>query len=189
MPANSTATGRSYQHDGQQVWLKLRGQVLQEMALAAGGAYIPAGTKLVDMSQSFTASTLPGRAARLRDGSHPGSPRFPGFQAVGSYWPCWNLCSSTTAASALPRSAATVRPQAAGDRRQAAAAVTALALGLGISPRSAKAAAPKTYDLRSGQPVHRVGRVREAAADYLEASASAPELQELIYNRLSLTKW
>jgi Ca-activated chloride channel family protein len=46
--------GRGYLlHDGQQVWSKLNGSVLAEVANVTGGAYIPAGTKRVDMADVY----------------------------------------------------------------------------------------------------------------------------------------
>lgn len=45
---------RTYlQYDGQEVWSKLDTRTLEEMALAGGGAYIPAGTSQVDMGQIY----------------------------------------------------------------------------------------------------------------------------------------
>lgn len=47
------------QHEGQTVWSKLNGQILSELATSTGGAYIPAGTKRVDMQgvyQGYIAS-------------------------------------------------------------------------------------------------------------------------------------
>lgn len=40
-------------HNGQQVWSKLDGQVLAEIAKATGAAYIPAGTKQVNMATIY----------------------------------------------------------------------------------------------------------------------------------------
>ncbi len=45
---------RTYlQHDGQEVWSKLDTSTLEHMALAGGGAYIPAGTSQVDLGQIY----------------------------------------------------------------------------------------------------------------------------------------
>lgn len=41
------------QHDGEQVWSKLQGDVLQQVAVDTDGAYIPAGTKQVDMGNVY----------------------------------------------------------------------------------------------------------------------------------------
>ena len=40
-------------HDGQQVWSKQNGDILREIATATEGAYIPAGTKQVDMADVY----------------------------------------------------------------------------------------------------------------------------------------
>ena len=40
-------------HEGEEVWSKLDAQLLQDVALAANGAYIPAGTGNVDMGQIY----------------------------------------------------------------------------------------------------------------------------------------
>ncbi|MCC7086200.1 MAG: VWA domain-containing protein [Pirellulales bacterium] len=50
-----TADGRQHwlQYEGQDVWTKMNGQVLQEVALAGHGAYVPAGTKHVAMDQVY----------------------------------------------------------------------------------------------------------------------------------------
>lgn len=40
-------------HDGQTVWSKQNGEILREVALATDGAYIPAGTKQVDMASVY----------------------------------------------------------------------------------------------------------------------------------------
>src|SRR5262249_26474395 len=52
-----TADGRQnwLQYEGEEVWTKMNGAVLQEVALAADGAYVPAGTKHVSMDQVYKA--------------------------------------------------------------------------------------------------------------------------------------
>ncbi|HVT30841.1 MAG TPA: VWA domain-containing protein [Lacipirellulaceae bacterium] len=40
-------------YDGQQVWSKLRGDILRQVATVTGGAYIPAGTKQVNMADVY----------------------------------------------------------------------------------------------------------------------------------------
>ncbi len=41
------------QHDGQPVWSKLHGDILRQVATETDGAYVPAGTKQVDMSDVY----------------------------------------------------------------------------------------------------------------------------------------
>jgi Ca-activated chloride channel family protein len=51
IPIRLASGGRSYlQHNGQQVWSKMNGDILKEVAMTTDGAYIPAGTKQVDMA-------------------------------------------------------------------------------------------------------------------------------------------
>ena len=57
VPGREDRRGRSMEpylkYDGQTVWSKLDGTTLKEIALATEGAYIPAGTKYVDMGQVY----------------------------------------------------------------------------------------------------------------------------------------
>lgn len=49
-----TRRGESFvEHQGQQVWSKLDGKILEEIASSSSGAYIPAGTKRVDMGAVY----------------------------------------------------------------------------------------------------------------------------------------
>ncbi|MEM8678072.1 MAG: VWA domain-containing protein [Planctomycetota bacterium] len=51
IPVGQNATGRRFlTHEGQQVWSKLNGEVLEQIALSSNGAYVPAGTMQVDMA-------------------------------------------------------------------------------------------------------------------------------------------
>ncbi len=46
--------GRDYlQYEGQQVWSKMNGQILSQIATETNGAYIPAGTKRVNMADVY----------------------------------------------------------------------------------------------------------------------------------------
>ena len=58
IPDNGAATRRSrteqfVQHNGQQVWSKLNGSVLKQIATESNAAYIPAGTKRVNMADVY----------------------------------------------------------------------------------------------------------------------------------------
>ncbi len=48
------------EHDGQQVWSKLDGKLLQEIAIKTSGVYIPAGTRAYDLGELYV-SHLQGR--------------------------------------------------------------------------------------------------------------------------------
>lgn len=58
VPVNGTAS--FVEHEGQQVWSKLNGTLLQEIALKTSGVYIPAGTRAYDLGELYT-SHLHGR--------------------------------------------------------------------------------------------------------------------------------
>lgn len=47
------------QHNGQEVWTKMDPTTLQQMALAGDGAYIPAGTRIVDLGQIYQERMAP----------------------------------------------------------------------------------------------------------------------------------
>ena len=53
VPIRSDGRRDYLQHDGQQVWSKLDGQTLTEIAELTHGAYIPAGTKQVNMADVY----------------------------------------------------------------------------------------------------------------------------------------
>ena len=49
----SQAGSRFLEHEGQQVWSKLNGQILEQVATTSNGAYVPAGTKQVNMADVY----------------------------------------------------------------------------------------------------------------------------------------
>ncbi len=53
IPIHSGNGGEFLQHEGEQVWSKLDGDVLRQVAIDTGGAYVPAGTKQVNMSDVY----------------------------------------------------------------------------------------------------------------------------------------
>ncbi|MCD4825026.1 MAG: VWA domain-containing protein [Phycisphaerae bacterium] len=54
IPVRRTGEGTFYlKQNGQEVWTKLDGKMLEKTALAGGGAYIPAGTRQVDMAEVY----------------------------------------------------------------------------------------------------------------------------------------
>ena len=54
IPVRLASQNRAYlQHNGEEVWSRMNGEVLKEVALAGEGAYIPAGTKQVDMGDVY----------------------------------------------------------------------------------------------------------------------------------------
>ncbi len=54
IPVERNAQGTRYLvYDGQEVWTKMDERVLREVALAGGGAFVPAGTGQVDMARAY----------------------------------------------------------------------------------------------------------------------------------------
>ncbi len=54
IPMGQTASGRRFlEHKGEQVWSKLNGRILEQVALKTDGAFVPAGTKQVDMADIY----------------------------------------------------------------------------------------------------------------------------------------
>ena len=53
IPHSGPGDEQFLKHDGQQVWSKLNGQVLRALATETDGAYIPAGTKQVNMADVY----------------------------------------------------------------------------------------------------------------------------------------
>ncbi len=53
VPESESEQGNYIRYKGQQVWSKLNGKVLQEIAEKTNGAYIPAGTRRVNMSDVY----------------------------------------------------------------------------------------------------------------------------------------
>ncbi len=52
-PQRGTPTGGFVQYNGQQVWSKMNGTVLRQVAEQSDGAYIPAGTRRVNMADVY----------------------------------------------------------------------------------------------------------------------------------------
>lgn len=53
IPTSANSRPDFLTHDGEQVWSKLHGEILREVATESDGAYIPAGTKQVNMADVY----------------------------------------------------------------------------------------------------------------------------------------
>jgi Ca-activated chloride channel family protein len=51
--AQASGQRKYLQYEGQEVWSKLDGELLEKIALETGGAYIPAGTRAYDLGQLY----------------------------------------------------------------------------------------------------------------------------------------
>ncbi|MFI4873852.1 MAG: VWA domain-containing protein, partial [Blastopirellula sp. JB062] len=76
--------GSYVQYQGEQVWSKLDGATLQQIALASGGAYIPAGTKQVAMDQVYRNYVQQVEAREFETARiHSYIPRYQWFVGIG----------------------------------------------------------------------------------------------------------
>ena len=53
IPDDASKAGGYLKHEGEQVWSKMNGEILSQIATETNGAYIPAGTKRVNMSAVY----------------------------------------------------------------------------------------------------------------------------------------
>ncbi len=67
IPIESSGNRGYLQHQGEQVWSKLDGETLSQVATETGGAYIPAGTKQVNMADVYHGYIAEHRANGIRD--------------------------------------------------------------------------------------------------------------------------
>jgi len=117
------------EHDGQQVWSKLDGKLLQEISIATSGVYIPAGTRSYDLGELYV-NHLQGRRGdaeasqqRIRK-----SERFQIFLAIALIALLADLCISPYATVAAP-DANSVRPsRSAGGKSASTNLVTTMSL-------------------------------------------------------------
>jgi Ca-activated chloride channel family protein len=91
-------------HEGQEVWSKMNPTLLTEIALAGGGAFIPAGTSVVDMGTVYDATVA---AVGRRDyGTVTAKRPFPQFQ-----WLVGVALALLVAEACLPNRRAQLRTQ------------------------------------------------------------------------------
>ena len=53
IPDSESRSGDYLEYEGQQVWSKMNGEILKEIATVTKGAYVPAGTKRVNMADVY----------------------------------------------------------------------------------------------------------------------------------------
>ncbi len=53
IPDSESRSGSYIEHDGEQVWSKMNGEILKQIAAVTNGAYVPAGTKRVNMADVY----------------------------------------------------------------------------------------------------------------------------------------
>jgi Ca-activated chloride channel family protein len=198
IPERRPGRQRSYvQHHGQQVWSKMNGAVLERVAAASGGAYIPAGIKQVDMAEiyhNYLANFEQQDFGTARINSY--LPRYQWFVGLGlllllldTLLPAASgKSSATTRVGAKLRNLASRRGwrvgSASGVRKsaQSAGKIAACLALLLVASRSAYAQEPSVLVRSANEALHS-GDIDRALSDYQRAAQSDPHRPELLYNQ------
>lgn len=155
---------------GQTVWTKMNPALLEEVAGATDGFWVPAGTKQVDLGQFYTQRISPrGQDVAGRDRAHVLVSRFPWF--VGAAFAL--LLLETLLPTGRPRS---WRP--GGGKRQPVAGLVLI----GVLSGSAMAASPREM-IRQSNEAYRAGRLDDALEGYRRAADVLPSRYEPIFNQ------
>ena len=201
IPQRQAGRQQSYlQHEGQQVWSKMNGAVLKQVALAADGAYIPAGTKQVDMAQvyhDYLANVDQQDFETARINSYV--PRYQWFVGLGllllvldTLFPAARRQSPAAASSVgwsfqsvgsrSNKTAATAKKSNLNVKSKGKGSAACLAM-LFLLPVTASAAEPVDGLVRRANEALHAGNLDQALADYQQAGESDPNRPELLYNQ------
>ncbi|PQO46838.1 VWA domain-containing protein [Blastopirellula marina] len=169
-------TRRSFvEYQGEQVWSKLDGATLKQVALDGGGAYIPAGTKQVAMDQVYRNYVQQVEAQDFETARiHSYIPRYQWFVGLGLLLLVVDSLFPVTAGAP---GTFQVAYQAFG-RRGAAAGLVLFLLASNVA-----AATPAENLVREGNQALGAGEVDKALSVYQEAAAEMPDSPELLYNQ------
>jgi Ca-activated chloride channel family protein len=191
VPVRTARHQQSYlEHDGQQVWSKLDGRVLKEIATTTDGAYVPAGTKQVDMSRVYRDYVAQVEQQDFETARINGYvPRFQWFLGAAllltllEAWMGIGRRDRVTATSTVKVTPITRKPRHRAHQLAKAAAFAFLAFALGGAER-AEAAAPDVYSLASqANQAMQAGNYEVAAEQYKQAAEIAPDNYELKYDQ------
>ncbi|PQO33604.1 vWA domain-containing protein [Blastopirellula marina] len=163
------------EYHGEQVWSKMNGATLKQVALEGGGAYIPAGTKQVAMDQvyhNYVAQVEEQDFETARINSY--IPRFQWFVGAGLLL----LVIDTL----LPATARAPKSSLLGTRLFGKSA-TAAAVAFCLLATNIAAAAPAESLVQQGNEALHAGDVEKALSSYQQAAVEAPNSPQLLYNQ------
>ncbi len=173
-------TAAFMEHEGQQVWSKLNGTLLQEIALKTSGVYIPAGTRAYDLGELYAAH-LQGRRGddsetqqRIRK-----SERFQIFLAMALFALLADLCISPYVVSVTDQNLVSMRSLSKTERKSSIAKVTAisiLTLCQWIALASNVSAGDEHARVRDGIKLYEQEKYDEAGKEF---AAAGEELDKL----------
>ncbi|QDS96901.1 von Willebrand factor type A domain protein [Adhaeretor mobilis] len=185
VPTANSGRGQGYlEYGGEQVWSKLDGSVLKSIALATDGAYVPAGTKQVDMAQvyrDYVAQVEQQDFETARINAY--MPRYQWFVAVALLLTVLKVLVTDSKRETTATS--NTLPLSNGSRAvlKSAAAIGFLSLSLGAaSPSFANETNAYALAAEANQSID-AGNFEQAADRYSHAVTSAPDRAELKYNQ------
>lgn len=174
-------TAAFMEHEGQQVWSKLNGTLLQEIALKTSGVYIPAGTRAYDLGELYAAH-LQGRRGgdsetqqRIRK-----SERFQIFLALALFALLADLCISPYMVSVSDQNLISMRSSSKTERKPSTAkvaAVSILTLCHWIALGSHVSAGDEHARVRNGIKLYEQEKYDEAAKEFATAGEELDKLK------------
>lgn len=199
IPVNRTRSGTQWlKHDGQHVWSKLNGEVLREVALAADGAYIPAGTSHVDMASVYRRYVAQVKQTEFETARvHSMIPRHQFFVGLAllllltetfisefrkQKQPAKAASATTPTASVRPTTSQATKREASRKTEHVASAVIALAIAVGLTGAGPATSPTPSQQLAAANKNLAEGKLDDAIAKYQQIAEGQTGRTEAIYN-------
>ena len=189
------------EHQGQQVWSKLNGQVLNGIAARTSGAYIPAGTKRVNMADVYHGYVADVGQTEFESAKiNAYIPRFQWFAAAalllmvieilvttGKWQPAIMASPAVHPGGALPASSGLRPPHKArkmksGSRRSQMAAAAILSTCLATGVTEAQMTRQVAQEINAANALLRSQQTSEAIQAFSSIDAPAADQNPLNYN-------
>ncbi|WP_345092586.1 VWA domain-containing protein [Bremerella cremea] len=189
---DAKASGYAYmEYQGQQVWSKMDGATLKQVALATDGAYIPAGTKQVDMGDIYHSYVQQVEAQDFETARiNSYVPRYQWFVGLSLLLLLTDTLLSTVSPKRVPSNVADSEPTITSEsgpmkrfpgHRSIPTAAACLALLL-LSPLAIQASEVSSLVEQGNQALHS-GDVETAMSSYQAAAEQKPDSPQLLYNQ------
>ncbi len=163
------------QYEGQEKWSKLNDQLLKQLALSTGGAYIPAGTRAYDLGQVY-ADHLAGltRSEYQAEKRKRYRERFQWFVFLG--------VAMLLAEMGIAGYRAARPPQ--GGTANGALSTTLFLAAFALFPSFAAAGSREAaQEVRTGIAAYQAGDYKQAAAAFTEADVAQPDDLRIAFDR------
>ena len=196
IPETEDRRGGFVQYEGQQVWSKMNGQILSQIATDTDGAYIPAGTRNVNMSEIYHGYVANvGQAEFDRAKINAYIARYQWFAAPALALLLLEVWSSTrrrrdVVLGRIERSAVPAGGTSAGTglrsvRTTTTSYITAAVIALSAAPASAQSPLDirqTASEINAANTLLRNGRIDEAIDAYRKVVPSEQQRDDLNYN-------